>query len=292
MAAFRFHHRRVRRWWLMGTTLMAATVFAVVFVAGSGAVSTVTACAANTLTGSNFEIDPGAGLGTNKSPFTGGANLTKDGASPCIDWANTFGSNADLFAKPNPVAMRDLGSGSGDDAYGKGTSENDANPAIGFGSIPPNKSDLLAFGSYKETTASAKFLDLFWARVNGPTGTTVMDFELNQNSCSGVYTDPLCAVNPASDPDPLNPGHPLAEVPVRKSGDRLISFIFSGSSTPTVCIFNWNGSSWDQPGVQISSNALNTLCGTGATQASGEALGSINFDAISQANSYGLGDLT
>ena len=37
MAALRFHQRRVRRWWMTGLTLTAFAVFAVVFVAASGA---------------------------------------------------------------------------------------------------------------------------------------------------------------------------------------------------------------------------------------------------------------
>jgi hypothetical protein len=294
MAAFKLRERRTRRWWMIGLTLAAATAFAVVFVAGSGAVATTaTDCEGNAsspdlLAGSNFEIDNASGAGTNKNPYTGGANLVRNHAS-CLDWQQTKGSAADLFAAG--VAKADKQSGTGDDSFAQGTSENDTNPVIKTGSIPPNKSDLQAFGAYKETTAQGKFLDLFWSRTTGPTGTTVMDFELNQKSCSQSYLDTAnCYVNSKSDTDAQ--GHPLAEMPIRTLHDKLISYVFSGSSTPTVCLYDWNGSSWTQPGIQIDSNAPNSTCGTGAQQLTGDALGSINFSGLTAANTFGLGDLS
>ena len=79
---------------------------------------------------------------------------------------------------------------------------------------------------------------------------------------------------------------------MRSVGDELISYVFSGSATPTVCRFTWNGTTWTVPGVQIDSNPLGSVCGTGATQESGDGIGSINFSDLSAANTYGLGDLT
>jgi hypothetical protein len=288
MAAFRFSERRTRRWWFIGVSLAVFVAAAATLIGGSGASTAATAC--NSLSGSNFEIDPATGAGTKQNPFAGGANLVVNGGAPCIDWQSTAtGNPASVF---NSVAKSDKPSGTSDDSFGKGTSENDTDPAIVSGSIPPNKSDLQAFGVYKESTAGGKFLNLFWSRVNSPSGTTVMDFELNKLACSGVDTDPNCVVNSKSDPDPAHPGHVLAEVPVRSVGDELISYVFSGSSTPTVCLYTWGGSSWTQPGVQIDSNPLGSVCGTGATQESGDALGSINFGQLSAANTYGLGDIT
>ena len=46
-----------------------------------------------------------------------------------------------------------------------------------------------------ETGAGAKFLQLFWARVQNPSGTTNMDFELNQKSCDPAATPTNCATN-------------------------------------------------------------------------------------------------
>jgi hypothetical protein len=66
------------------------------------------------------------------------------------------------------------------------------------GSIPPNKSELKVFGVHTEVgTASAanptgKFLQLLWSRVQNPSGTTNMDFELNQKFlCSNCHSDEL-----------------------------------------------------------------------------------------------------
>ena len=60
----------------------------------------------------------------------------------------------------------------------------------GTGSIPPNKSDLKVFGSYHEpgpTATHPGFLNVFWTRVQDPTGTTNMDFEFNK-LCNGIAT--------------------------------------------------------------------------------------------------------
>src|SRR6266516_5222999 len=104
---------------------------------------------ASVLSGSNFEID------TN-------ANLKVDGASPCIDWlADGTGSGL----RSGVLTKNDKPTGSTDDSFGQGTAENDANPTIVTGSIPPNKSDLKVFGVFTEIGASAKYLELFWSRV-------------------------------------------------------------------------------------------------------------------------------
>src|SRR5215213_9683539 len=90
------------------------------------------------LPGSDFEID------TN-------ANLKVDDAAPSIDWAGVTESR-----------KADAPTGNSDDSFGQGTKEDTAVPTVVDGSIPPNKSDLLTFGVYLETTASGEFLHLFW----------------------------------------------------------------------------------------------------------------------------------
>src|SRR6476660_9619882 len=140
MASFkRLARRHVRRWLLMGTTLCAASVIAVVLASGSSAVPTPTCTTANTLNASsveggqsNFEIDAPIVGGTVKKPVTtAGANLTLDGASPCLDWT-TFasgkgsGTAADLTS--GVIVKSDKESGSNDDSFGQGTSENNAVP--------------------------------------------------------------------------------------------------------------------------------------------------------------------
>ncbi len=53
----------------------------------------------------------------------------------------------------------------------------------------PDRSDLKFFGVYQEGSTSGGFLNLFWSRVQEPSGTTNMDFEFNQSnilSANGV----------------------------------------------------------------------------------------------------------
>jgi hypothetical protein len=210
---------------------------------------------ANVLAGSSFEIDTDA-------------NLKVDGASPCIDWLAGGSGSA---VRAGVLAKNDQPSGSGDDAFGQGTSEDNPNPTIVDGSIPPNKSDLKVFGVYTETTASSdKFLELFWSRVQNPSGTTNMDFELNQTFCDPTATPTNCADNGSG----VTP-----ETPVRTVGDKLISYDLSkGGTVPTISIRTWGGSAWGTPTV-ISGGA------------SPEALGSVNTSPIPAADSDGIGPL-
>ncbi len=122
------------------------------------------------LPGSNFEIDTDA-------------NLKVDDPAPSIDWANvTETRKADTISGPT------------DESFGQGAKEDTAVPAVVDGSIPPNKSDLKFFGLYQEGSTSTGFLNLFWARVQDPSGTTNMDFEFNQRQCTPNQTpaDPDC----------------------------------------------------------------------------------------------------
>jgi hypothetical protein len=121
------------------------------------------------------------------------------------------------------------------------------------GSIPPNKSDLKVFGLFQETKASSKFLVLFSSRVQNPSGTTNMDFELNQNFCDPSAVPTNCANN----------GVAVPETPVRKSGDKLITYdLANGGTVPTISIRTWSGSAW---------RAATVISGAG-----GSALGSVN----------------
>jgi len=275
--------RHMRRCLLAGITLAAASASAVVFAAGSGAVfsgvsapacSTLNTLDASTVSGghSNFEIDAPLVGGTVKKPVTtAGANLTLDGASPCIDWstkAKGAGTETSADLTSGVLVKPDKHSGSGDDSFGQGTSEESPVPTIVSGSIPPNKSDLQDFGLYRETNASGKFLNLFWSRVNSPSGTVDMDFELNKLACDGTKTS--CANNAP------NSATPLYVTPQRSVGDRLITYdLASGGTVPTISIYSWSGSSWTN--------------GTVISGASGEALGAINFSSIAGTDSAGLG---
>jgi hypothetical protein len=232
-----------------------------VFVSAGPAV--IQACTTlDTLGVSSFEIDkivpPPTGAKKNALP-TGGANLKVDGASPCLDWGNVGDSK-----------QPDNTTGNNDNAFGQGTSENDAVPTIVNDSIPPNKSDLLNFGVYEERTATKTYVALYWARINNPSGTTNMDFELNQNSC-----DPS---KPAATTPPGNICSSNGVTPARLSGDRLVIYnLSSGGTVVDILEREWNGSAW------VNEQTLSTT---------GKAIGSINYDALTTAaDNDGLGVL-
>jgi hypothetical protein len=198
------------------------------------------------LPGSNFEID------TN-------ANLKVDDPAPSIDWASV-----------TEIRKADLASGSGDDSFGQGTKEDTPVPTVVSGSIPPQKSDLLNFGVYLETTATgARFLNMFWRRVQEPQGTTNMDFEFNQSSTISAN----------------------GKTPVRTAGDLLIQYdLAQGGTNPVLFLSRWVTS-----GATSQCEASNSLpCWSTKVNLSsaGDAAGSINTTAIPAAESDGLGGIS
>jgi hypothetical protein len=231
---------------LLSTVVVTATLAFALFGTSAHAVACSTS---NVLSGSSFEID------TN-------ANLKVDGASPCIDWLAGGTSSA---LRSDVLAKSDKPTGTGDDSFGKGTAEDNANPTIVDGSIPPNKSDLKIFGVHTES-ATGKFLQLFWSRVQNPSGTTNMDFELNQKFCDLAATPTNCANNGSDFP---------AETPLRTIGDKLITYDLSkGGTVPTISIRTWGGSAWGTATV---------LTGTGT------AIGSVNTSDMAAADTGTLG---
>jgi hypothetical protein len=209
--------------------LIAATVAALAL----GGLSSASAQApAPSLTGSTFEIDADANLIVNAG-----------GDASDIDWATVA-----------EIRKADLASGSGDDSFGNGTKEDTAVPSVIDGSIPPNKSDLKFFGGYREGSITSGFLNLFWARVQDPSGTTNMDFELNQSSTpsgNGV-------------------------TPVRTVGDFLITYdLERGGSQAAMSLRKWGGSAW---GPELAFSPT-------------EAIGTINSSAIPAGQADGLGAL-
>jgi hypothetical protein len=180
------------------------------------------------LVGSNFEIDTDA-------------NLKLNDPAPSIDWGSVDESRS-----------ADTPSGPSDESFGQGSKEDTAVPNVVDGGIPPNKSDLKFFGVYQEGNTSTGFLNMFWSRVQDPSGTTNMDFEFNQNSAlssNGV-------------------------TPNRTAGDLLVIYDLSnGGTAPTLSKRTWTGSSWG-PAV--------ALAGTNSA-------GSINTSTIPAADSDGIG---
>ena len=185
-----------------------------------------------TLPGSNFEID------TN-------ANLKVDHAAPSIDWASV-----------GETRKSDAATGQNDDSYAGGAKEDDTCPGTTTGSIPNNKSDLLTFGAYVEGEAGgAGFLNLFWTRVQEPSGTTLMDFELNQSK-----TDCGNGVNPT-----------------RTVGDLLIEYrIEQGGAVANIKVREWTGSAWGAAVDLTGTQAAGTINSTSIPVSESDGLATVN----------------
>src|SRR6266567_4636135 len=206
MTAVRFRQRRVRRWWYLGMTLTAFALFAVIFVTASGAdnpsgcdfaANGTTQSCSGPLTGSTFAGGDGNLL---TSPTTFGTT----------DWQNVPGLNKGV----------DLTSGTGDNAFGQGTKEDNASVTVVSGSIPPNKSDLTRFYEASEFANNSNFLYLAWERSN-VLGSANMDFEINQATTPGL-------------------GSPGAHTINRTAGDLLVTFDFTnGGGRPTLGLLKW-----------------------------------------------------
>jgi uncharacterized surface anchored protein len=99
-----------------------------------------------------------------------------------------------------------------------------------------------------------------WTRVQEPTGTTNMDFELNQKFCDTSATPTNCAPNGIT--------------PLRTVGDKLITYdLDRGGTRATISIRTWtNGGVWGPATVLTAQNPV-------------QALGTINSSQITAANS-------
>ena len=188
-----------------------------------GGIASATTGCINSLSTSEFEIDPSANLKVNNTA--------------CIDWLTNDGSalRTTALKGDGSQAVTDKTQGTGDDAFGQGTAEDNPNPTIVTDSIPPGKADLKAFGIYAEDDA----VNLFWSRVQSPQGTTNMDFELNQKACDGTAAN--CANNGSAK-------KPVYKTPKRTEDDVLISYdLSSGGTNPTISIRYWDDSAqeWD-----------------------------------------------
>ena len=205
------------------------------------------------LSGSDFEIDTDA-------------NLKVDDPAPSEDWAAIAqGSGAGQERR-----AQDLGSGSGDNSFGQGSKEDTAVPTVVDGSIPNNKSDLKSFGAYLEDQGGGqKFLNIFWARVQDPTGTTNMDFEFSKSSTissNGV-------------------------TPVRSAGDVLIQYdLTSGGTHPELFLSRWLTSGAGS--LCEASNSTPCWSDRINLSAAGDATGSINTSPIPAGEADGLGSLS
>jgi hypothetical protein len=207
MTAVRKELRRRRRPIGLAAMLVALTAV-LVFAIGANTAS---------LPGSNFEID-GA---------PNGSNFIVDLPAPSLDWANV-----------DNVSQPDLATGQDDDSYKGGVKEDTACPDEVTGSIPNNKSDLRTFLSYTESEAGGPgFLNLGWIRVTDPSGTTLMDFELNHSST----------------PCPNGPNV------IRTEGDLLIEYaITQGGAVANITAREWTGTVWGAA-IPIPAQAIGTI---------------------------------
>jgi hypothetical protein len=137
------------------------------------------------------------------------------------DWASLVNVSPTIFScLSNPKIGCDLDkpTGTSDDSFGQGTKEDSPVPTVVSGAIPNNKSDLQRFYVSNERFVTNDFLYLAWERVQAPTGTTNMDFELNQSSVKSAN----------------------GVTPVRTAGDILIKYDLSkGGTQPTLGFHRW-----------------------------------------------------
>jgi len=146
------------------------------------------------------------------STFAGGDGnlLSSPTTFGTTDWQNVSGLNTGF----------DLASGSGDNAFGQGTKEDDPNVSVVSGSIPPNKSNLTRFYESSETVSGNTYLYLAWERTN-VLGTANFDFEINQKA----------------QPDLTTTG---AKTLVRTPGDLMVTYDFTnGGGRPALALNVW-----------------------------------------------------
>lgn len=227
------------------STRIKFTALLVSAVLGAG-MSTTDAQANNhlqSLPGSQFEIDTNADLIVN-----GGLTL---------DWANV--QDDAKYSEQD-----DLPTGKNDDSFAGGTKEDTQGPNTTTGSIPNNKSDLLKFGVFQE---GVNFLHLYWARVQDPSGTTLMDFEFN-----------------AGDQGTTN------GFPNRIAGDLLVEYkLAQGGTNAQLFLYEWLTAA--AQGSCESSNKYPCWGNKMDLTAAGIATGSVNTSAA-DASSIGLDSLS
>src|SRR6266540_1480108 len=171
---------------------------------------------------------------------------------------NTAG-NTDWSNAPNRVRGDDVPSGTGDNAFGQGTKEDDENVSVVTGSIPPNKSDLTRFYFANEFAGNSNVLYLAWERSN-VLGSANMDFEINQKTQPSLTT---------TGPKTL----------IRTACDLLITFDFTnGGGNPVLGLLKWVTSG--STSQCFSSNALPCWGNRVNLSAAGFAEGAVNTSTV------------
>ena len=228
--------RRLRLWWLAALTALAFGVFFV--SASSGTLSG----------GSTFE--------------SGDGNLVVNGPTTTHDWNNPVETISCGTAIPGGGANcgLDLIKSGSDNSLGQGSKEDDPNPTVVSGQIPPSKDDLSRFYVNKEKVGGNDYLYMAWERSN-LLGSAHMDFEFNQSStlaANGVTT-------------------------ARTAGDLLIDFDFGGSGVPVLAKHTWITS-----GSTSNCEASNTLpCWDKAVVLGASAEAAVNSVPVQDTNAPG-----
>lgn len=150
------------------------------------------------------------------STFESGDGNLAASSSSVVDWVNSTGGASS--PAPHFAPSQDAASGSADNAYGQGAKEDIDCPTVVNGSIPPNKSDLKRFYVSYELVGTKYFMYVSWERSN-VLGNANMDFEFQQGGSACPSTSP-------------HETH-------RTAKDRLITFDFGGSGTPTLALLTW-----------------------------------------------------
>jgi hypothetical protein len=194
------------------------------------------------------------------STFEGSdGNLLIDTAGK-TDWCNqplSFSGTCPTGSLvPGFVEGIDLPSGTGDNAFGQGTKEDNSNVTVVTGSIPPNKNDLTRFYLGSEFVGGFNFLYLGWERAIN-IGNANLDFEISQHATAGFTAS-------TTGPVTLN----------RTAGDVLVTYDFSGSGTPTLGLLRWVTSG--ATSQCFSSNTLPCWGNRVDLSAAGDAEGAVN----------------
>jgi uncharacterized repeat protein (TIGR01451 family) len=183
-------------------------------------------------------------------------NLVDDAAAG-KDWGSLPGTVFSCSSNPKIGCDIDRPTGRHDNSFGQGTKEDAPVPKIVSGSIPNNKSDLLRFYVATERFATTNYLYLAWSRVQEPSGTTNMDFELNQSSTTS--------------------GNGVT--PVRTAGDILVRYDLAQGGTVPVLGFQ----RWLTSGGSVLCEASNATPCWGKFQAlSADVQGAINSAPVSE----------
>jgi hypothetical protein len=173
---------------------------------------------------------------------------------------NTAG-NTDWVNAPNRVRGDDLPSGGTDNSFGQGTKEDDPNVSVGFGSIPPQKSNLTRFYVANEVAGGNIFLYLAWERAN-VLGSANMDFEINKLAQPDLTTAGAKTLN-------------------RSPGDLLITFDFTnGGGNPVLGLLKWVTTG--ATSQCFSSNSLPCWGNRVDLSAAGFAEGQVNAGTITE----------